>query len=171
MTGHNARQAGLTHELKADPIPFEDVISGRKTAEVRFDDRGFHVGDELFLRETSADRKSYTGREFRCTISHIQRGYGLPDGVVVLSLAAQSADASDAATGQGLRRDQEAAYDSIDRFLRNNLCDEDYAHYSSELDSLLAAPAAPAPKLTPHTQDVEQMLDCDEAAPVPAAQA
>lgn len=52
-------------------------------------------------------------------------------------LAAQSADASNAATGKGLRRDQEAAYDSIDRFLRNNLCDEDYAQYSADLDRLL----------------------------------
>lgn len=57
--------------------------------------------------------------------------------VIESALAAQSADASNAATGQGLRRDQEAAYDSIDRFLRNNLCDEDYAQYSADLDRLL----------------------------------
>lgn len=47
------------------------------------------------------------------------------------------------AAGDGLRRDQEAAYNSIDRFLRNNLCDEDYAQYSAELDSLLTAPRQP----------------------------
>lgn len=36
------------------------------------------------------------------------------------------------------------AYERIDRFLRNNLGDEDYADYSHDLDLLAAAPEAPA---------------------------
>jgi hypothetical protein len=36
------------------------------------------------------------------------------------------------------------AYERIDRFLRNNLGDEDYADYSHDLDLLVAAPEAPA---------------------------
>ena len=32
------------------------------------------------------------------------------------------------------------AYDMVDRFLRNNLCDDDYAEYSAALDSLYTAP-------------------------------
>ncbi|GAA7772036.1 hypothetical protein RN01_06925 [Cupriavidus sp. SHE] len=55
----------------------------------------------------------------------------------------QSAPSAPQQGGDGLRRDQEAAYNSIDRFLRNNLCDEDYAQYSAELYSLLAAPRQP----------------------------
>ncbi|TSP11475.1 DUF3850 domain-containing protein [Cupriavidus campinensis] len=77
------------HELKADPTPFDDVYSGRKTAEVRLDDRGYKVGDVLHLREHQRSGLvggQYTGRELRRRITHIQRGYGLPDGVVVLSL-------------------------------------------------------------------------------------
>ena len=35
---------------------------------------------------------------------------------------------------------RKAAYDQIDRFLRNNLHDDDYADYSAALDSLYTAP-------------------------------
>lgn len=80
------------HELKADPTPFEDVYSGRKTAEVRLDDRGYKVGDVLHLREHQRSGLvggKYTGRELRRRVTHIQHGYGLPEGVVVLSLGSR----------------------------------------------------------------------------------
>lgn len=41
----------------------------------------------------------------------------------------------------GLRVDK-YSYDKIDRFLRNNLDDTDYAEYSSALDDLLCVPSA-----------------------------
>lgn len=76
-----------THELKADPEPFQDVWSGIKKAEVRMYDRGFAVYDIIHLRETAPDdRATYTGRRIGAAITHIQRGYGLPDGMVVLSI-------------------------------------------------------------------------------------
>lgn len=84
-----------THELKTDPEVFAPVWNGTKTYEIRFDDRGFAVGDILFLRETRATGEKmsigapleYTGREKRQIISHILRGplYGLQDGWVILS--------------------------------------------------------------------------------------
>ena len=46
---------------------------------------------------------------------------------------------------------RKAAYDQIDRFLRNNLHDDDYADYSAALDSLYTAPQ-PA-KRVPLTDD------------------
>lgn len=64
------------HDLKIDPKPFADLVSGAKTCEVRNDDRGFEVGDTV----------RFPGGHC-CTISHIQRGYGLPDGLCVLSYA------------------------------------------------------------------------------------
>jgi hypothetical protein len=64
------------HDLKIDPQPFADLVSGAKTGEVRNDDRGFEVGDTV----------RFPGGHC-CTISHIQRGYGLPDGLCVLSYA------------------------------------------------------------------------------------
>lgn len=68
------------HDLKIDPQPFADLVSGAKTCEVRNDDRGFEVGDTV----------RFPGGHCR-TISHIQRGYGLPDGLCVLSYAQASA--------------------------------------------------------------------------------
>ncbi|WP_421565611.1 DUF3850 domain-containing protein [Ochrobactrum sp. EDr1-4] len=67
-----------THNLKIDAHPFADLLSGAKTGEVRNDDRGFEVGDTVHL--TCID-----GQTMDLTISHIQRGYGLPDGICVLS--------------------------------------------------------------------------------------
>lgn len=85
------------HELKTDPEVFAAVLAGRKTHEIRFNDRGFQVGDELLLRETAhsgaemAARPEipliYTDRTVRRTISHIQTGYGLADGWCILSFA------------------------------------------------------------------------------------
>lgn len=85
------------HELKTDPEVFAAVLAGLKTHEIRFNDRGFQVGDELLLRETAhsgaemAARPEipliYTDRTVRRTISHIQTGYGLADGWCILSFA------------------------------------------------------------------------------------
>jgi hypothetical protein len=87
-----------THELKTDPEVFQDVRDGRKTFEIRFDDRDYNVGDELLLKETTATGSAirmglaplqYTGRKERRTVSHLLRGplYGLADGWVILSFA------------------------------------------------------------------------------------
>lgn len=83
-----------THELKTDPLVFAAVVAGLKTHEIRFDDRGFEVGDRLRLRETRASGAEmregeplvYTGRELTRTVSHIQLGYGLAPGWCILSL-------------------------------------------------------------------------------------
>lgn len=89
--------ARRVHELKTDPEVFAAVLADRKTHEIRFNDRGFQVGDELLLRETAhsgtemAARPDipliYTDRAVRRTVSHIQTGYGLTDGWCILSFA------------------------------------------------------------------------------------
>lgn len=43
----------MEHELKIIPRYFYDVIEGKKTFEVRKNDRNFNVGDTLILREYS----------------------------------------------------------------------------------------------------------------------
>jgi len=74
-----------THSLKCAPEPFNDLIDGVKVAEFRKNDRDFQVGDLLFLREWQID-SGYTGRILTVVISHIQTGFGIPDGYVVLSV-------------------------------------------------------------------------------------
>jgi len=76
------------HVLKIHPAPLADLLSGAKTAEVRRNDRGFQVGDTVRLMEVNPETGNWTGAADHVrTISHIQTGYGLPDGMCVLSYA------------------------------------------------------------------------------------
>ena len=73
------------HELKIHTVPLNELLSGAKTGEIRdCYDRDFAVGDTVLLREVAEDR-SYTGRTARRTITHVQKHYGLPDHLCVLS--------------------------------------------------------------------------------------
>ena len=100
-----------THTLKTWPQPFEGLLSGQKTHEVRPHDREFKVGDELVLREwepahlgfCSWDDDAclrcgrhgdaplpgrYTGREVIREITYVTEGgsWGLPLAICVLSI-------------------------------------------------------------------------------------
>lgn len=73
--------------LKILPVYFPEVCAGRKRAELRKDDRGFRVGDNLMLREWTG--KEYTGRRVIVRVTHILRNapeYGLQDGFCILSI-------------------------------------------------------------------------------------
>ena len=56
----------MEHRLKIMPEFFRAVTDGRKTFELRKDDRGFSVGDHLVLAEW--DGEDFTGREYGCMI-------------------------------------------------------------------------------------------------------
>lgn len=98
-----------THVLKTDPAVFDAVWNGSKTHEVRFNDRDFQVGDELHLVETTkpgpAMEALFTGRMITKTVSHVLSGYGIQDGWVILSFAAERPSHTPAAwilkTGHG----------------------------------------------------------------------
>ena len=89
-----------THELKTDPEVFQASIAGVKPWEIRFDDRGYEVGDRICLRETrysGEDMKDgrpleYTGREVWRKIDYILHGhpagYGIDDGWCIMSVSA-----------------------------------------------------------------------------------
>lgn len=91
------RHPSRLHELKTDPETFEGVWTGDKTHEIRRNDRDFKIGDTLRLRETrytgqemlgpESHPLEYTGREATRIVSHIQEGYGLVPGWVLLSFA------------------------------------------------------------------------------------
>jgi hypothetical protein len=103
----------ILKELKTDPTPFWDTWHGKKTHELRYDDRNYSVGDHLLLRETKytahemalgnvhIDLKlyvlgyeehplEYTGREILAKVTHILRDkdgiYGLKAGWCILSI-------------------------------------------------------------------------------------
>jgi len=74
------------HELKVLPEYFIAVSEGKKTFELRKDDRGFKVGDTLCLREWNG--KTYSGRSVDCKVTYILKGFqGLEDDYVILSIA------------------------------------------------------------------------------------
>lgn len=76
------------HELKTWPMYFDAVLSGRKTFEIRKNDRGFEPGDVLILREYLAETDEpgrYTGRELRRRISYIT-DFAQQPGFVVMAI-------------------------------------------------------------------------------------
>jgi hypothetical protein len=78
---------GNTHDLKTDPEVFDAVRDGVKNFEIRKDDRGFDVGDELVLQEWCPLMGSYTGREVVRFVRFILRDFeGLQPGYVAMSL-------------------------------------------------------------------------------------
>ncbi|MEG0944374.1 MAG: DUF3850 domain-containing protein [Angelakisella sp.] len=50
----------MIHQLKCEHGYFEDIISGKKTFEVRNNDRGFKVGDFLGINEVEKRDESET---------------------------------------------------------------------------------------------------------------
>ena len=59
------------HELKSWPEFFEPLLSGEKTAELRYNDRDYQVGDVLVLQEWEPNTLSYSGRQCRRRVSHV----------------------------------------------------------------------------------------------------
>lgn len=57
------------HNLKIRPNYFKDVIAEVKKFEIRFNDRGFEVGDLIVLEEF--DNKGYTGRYVNAEITYL----------------------------------------------------------------------------------------------------
>ena len=75
----------MEHRLKIMPEFFQAVTEGRKTFELRKDDRDFSVGDGLILSEWNGH--DFTGREYRCRIDYILKGYdGLCPGYAILGI-------------------------------------------------------------------------------------
>ncbi len=75
----------MKHELKTNIEYFEASLQGRKPFEIRYNDRGFVVGDTVVLREFNDEDETYTGRRIEGKIGFITRFSQLP-GWVVFSL-------------------------------------------------------------------------------------
>src|SRR5262245_27353106 len=64
------------HDLKSWPEMFGPVLDGTKTFELRRNDRDFHTGDHIVLREYDPNTDSYSGREIVKRITYVLRGIG-----------------------------------------------------------------------------------------------
>lgn len=83
------------HHLKTDPEVFQATLDGKKTYDLRLDDRCFEVGDILILEETQFTGEEmktgkpldFTGRALKLEVTHILRGpiWGLKEGWVLMS--------------------------------------------------------------------------------------
>jgi len=73
----------MTHDLKTWPEYFQPIAEGRKTFEIRYNDRDFQVGDTLHLREWSA-AKGYSGNEAWAEVTYAT-DFLQSDRVVVMS--------------------------------------------------------------------------------------
>ena len=79
------------HELKCWPASFEALRSAQKKADFRRDDRGFEEGDLLIMQEwvpvlLGSEIGDYTGAILALRISHVERGFGIPEGFAMLSV-------------------------------------------------------------------------------------
>lgn len=84
---HRSITSNMTiHALKTISELYQ-VTGILKTFEVRWDDRGFKVGDTLWLQEWSED-KGYTGASKKYEVSYILRGpeFGISEGYCVMGL-------------------------------------------------------------------------------------
>ena len=96
----------MLHILKIRPQFFDPVNNGIKTCEIRRDDRDFHVGDTLRLREWEPgtwEKDRYTNRTCEAVITHIlthkDLPEGIPDGFVALSIRVLNKAAIEVNTG------------------------------------------------------------------------
>jgi hypothetical protein len=69
----------MVHELKVWTKYFDSLIDNSKTFEVRFDDRGYQVGDMLILKEFILSRGEYSGRMTSRKISYKLNAKEMPN--------------------------------------------------------------------------------------------
>lgn len=79
------------HDLKTWTTPFKATWDGLKTLEIRKNDRGYRAGHALHLREWAMpaevdEENHYTGASILALVTHVQEGFGLPDGFVAMSI-------------------------------------------------------------------------------------
>ncbi|MGT2751309.1 ASCH/PUA domain-containing protein [Streptococcus orisasini] len=73
------------HKIKLSHYFFDDVASGRKTFELRKNDRHYQVGDRLCLCEVKEAK--LTGRKVLVTITYKLQGFtGLADDYCILGI-------------------------------------------------------------------------------------
>jgi hypothetical protein len=79
----------MVHYLKTVQPHFGDVWSGRKTFEVRYNDRNYQLGDYLVLQEYDAERAMLTGAEITAEVKYLLRDeHFCKEGFVIMGIDA-----------------------------------------------------------------------------------
>ena len=98
----------MVHRIKIDSQFFDDAAAGRKTFELRKNDRGYKVGDVLALTDYKDGKP--TGREIYEEVAYMLENYkGLEDGYCILATRLLE-NAKEAGIGAGQEAGQLAAY-------------------------------------------------------------
>lgn len=97
------RLVPVVHELKCWPEAFDARRAGRKPWELRLNDRDYSVGDTLRQRRWCPIRQAYTGEVDDHVVTWALYGpaFGLPEGYVIMSLAAAPAQSNPVADSEG----------------------------------------------------------------------
>ncbi len=78
----------MIHTLRTWPDPFAAVVSGHKTHEIRKNDRGYAVGDVLYLHEWDPASELYTGKSYAVEVTFMTAvgEWDIPAGLCVMSI-------------------------------------------------------------------------------------
>ena len=71
----------MTHHLKIKELYYDQIASGEKKFEVRYNDRDYQVGDTIVLNSLGKN-----GGKIQARIGYIHSGLGLADGYVILGI-------------------------------------------------------------------------------------
>ena len=76
----------MNHELKIERAFYDAIVSGDKTFEIRYNDRGFNKGDTLTLRAVHDGLMDYSAREITVEVVYVLSGWGLQQNWVALGI-------------------------------------------------------------------------------------
>ena len=77
----------MNHLLKCEAKFFDALAEGRKTFEIRLNDRDYHVGDELVLTRTVHGVDYFKkSNQLRFEGTYALTGWGVKDGYIALGL-------------------------------------------------------------------------------------
>ena len=71
----------MRHKVKIEDVHYENIIAGRKRFEIRYNDRGYQLGDELEFADIYG-----SGRQGVWKIIYVHSGYGMAENFVVLGI-------------------------------------------------------------------------------------
>ena len=82
------RKGPKNHEVKILPQFIKPLVSGKKSFEIRYNDRDYQVGDKLVLNGWDKEKGEYTGQVIDCIITYVLWGgqYGIEPRYVGLGL-------------------------------------------------------------------------------------